>query len=85
MPRASAAQRVLPLGDQPEDICGWDQILSAAFADPNRTSGFLARAEEAVRKVPVKLLFPLVTCTLPAFALLTVAPLVAGALRQLRL
>src|SRR6266568_5363971 len=52
MPRASAAQRVLPLGDQPEDICGWDQILSAAFADPNRTSGFLARAEEAVRAQP---------------------------------
>ena len=41
------------------------------------------RAEEAARRVPVKLLFPLVTCTLPAFALLTVAPLVAGALRQL--
>lgn len=38
------------------------------------------RAEEAARRVPVKLLFPLVTCTLPAFALLTVAPLVAGAL-----
>jgi superfamily II DNA or RNA helicase len=52
MPRASAAQTVLPLGDQPEDICGWDQILSAAFADPNRTSGFLSRAEEAVRAQP---------------------------------
>ena len=43
------------------------------------------RAEEAVRKVPVKLLFPLVTCTLPAFGLLTVAPLVASAVRSLRL
>jgi hypothetical protein len=54
MPRASAAQTVLPLGDQPEpeDICGWDQILSAAFADPNCTSGFLSRAEEAVRAQP---------------------------------
>ncbi len=52
MPRASAAQTVLPLGDQPEDICGWEQILSAAFADPNRTSGFLSRAEEAVRAQP---------------------------------
>jgi len=43
------------------------------------------RAEEAARQIPVKLLFPLVTCTLPAFALLTVAPLIASALRSLRL
>ena len=43
------------------------------------------RAEEAARRIPVKLLFPLVLCTLPAFALLTVAPLIAGALETLRL
>jgi tight adherence protein C len=41
------------------------------------------RAEESARRIPVKLLFPLVGCTLPAFALLTVAPLIAGALRSL--
>jgi tight adherence protein C len=43
------------------------------------------RAEEAARRLPVTLLFPLVTCTLPAFGLLTVGPLVAGALGSLRL
>lgn len=42
-------------------------------------------AEAAARRVPVKLLFPLVLCTLPAFALLTVIPLLAGSLRSLRL
>jgi len=42
-------------------------------------------AEEAARRIPVQLLFPLVGCTLPAFALLTVAPLIAGAVRSLHL
>ncbi len=42
-------------------------------------------AEEAARQVPVKLLFPLVLCTLPAFALLTVVPLLISALGSLRL
>jgi len=41
------------------------------------------KAEEAARRIPVKLLFPLAGCTLPAFALLTVAPLIAGAARSL--
>ena len=43
------------------------------------------RAEEAARRVPVKLLFPLVLCVLPAFGLLTIAPLLAGAVDALRL
>ena len=34
-----------------------------------------AAAEEPARRVPVRLLLPLVACTLPAFALLTVVPL----------
>jgi Flp pilus assembly protein TadB len=42
------------------------------------------RAEERARRVPVLLLFPLVTCTLPALGLLTIAPLAVGALRDLR-
>jgi superfamily II DNA or RNA helicase len=61
MPRDSAAQTVLPFGDQPEEVlrsdprdvaAGWDQILQAAFADPHRHSGFLPQAEEAVRAQP---------------------------------
>jgi tight adherence protein C len=42
------------------------------------------RAEEAARRLPVTLLFPLVLCILPAFALLSLAPALAGALRMLR-
>ncbi len=43
------------------------------------------RAEESARRVPVQLLFPLVACVLPAFALLTVVPLLAGTLQTLSL
>lgn len=41
------------------------------------------RAEEAARRLPVRLLAPLLTCILPAFVLLTVVPLVVAALRSL--
>jgi tight adherence protein C len=41
------------------------------------------RAEEAARRLPVTLLFPLVLTTLPAFALLTVVPLLAGSFGSL--
>jgi Flp pilus assembly protein TadB len=43
------------------------------------------RAEAAARQLPVRLLFPLVSCILPAFALLTVAPLIAGSVQGLSL
>jgi tight adherence protein C len=42
------------------------------------------RAEQAARRLPVLLLFPLVVCILPAFALLAVAPLIADAVQALR-
>jgi tight adherence protein C len=56
-----------------------ERVAADARADRRR------RAEEAARRVPVKLLFPLVACILPAFAALTVLPLLAGTLGSLRL
>jgi Flp pilus assembly protein TadB len=41
------------------------------------------RAEVAARRVPVRLLGPLVLCILPSFALLTVVPLLGASLRGL--
>ena len=41
------------------------------------------RAEEAARRLPVQLLFPLVLCVLPAFGLLAVVPLLLAAVPQL--
>ncbi|MGE3619260.1 MAG: type II secretion system F family protein [Acidimicrobiia bacterium] len=43
------------------------------------------QAERRARRVPVRLILPLVTCTLPAFGLLTVVPLLVGSLRSLSL
>jgi tight adherence protein C len=40
-------------------------------------------AQEAARRLPVTLLFPLVCCVLPAFGLLGVVPLLAGSLDSL--
>jgi tight adherence protein C len=54
-------------------------LAAEARADRRR------RAEEAARRIPIRLLFPLVLCVLPAFVLLTLAPLLAGAFGSLRL
>ena len=69
----ASARYGAPLGD------ALGRLATEVRADRRR------RAEEAARKVPVKLLFPLVCCVLPAFALLTLAPLLAGAVAALRL
>ena len=41
-------------------------------------------AEAAARELPVRLSFPLVTCTLPAFVLVAIVPLLVGALSSIR-
>ncbi len=43
------------------------------------------RATEAVNRVPVMMLFPLVFCIFPAFGLLTVVPLLVGSIADLQL
>jgi len=43
------------------------------------------QAEEAARRLPVLLLFPLVLTTLPAFILLAIVPLLVGSFSSLRL
>jgi pilus assembly protein TadC len=41
------------------------------------------RFDERARRLPVRLAVPLVLCTLPSFALLTVVPLLLAALTSL--
>ncbi len=61
MTRGSSAQAVFPFPDQAEELprgdrqgsaSGWEGVLLAAFADPERSGGFLLQAEEAVRAQP---------------------------------
>jgi tight adherence protein C len=54
-----------------------DRVAAAAHDHRRRT------AEEAARRLPVTLLFPLVLCVLPAFVLLAVVPLLAASLGPL--
>ena len=97
---AEAAKRGRRLADVLDDVpaalgAGGDgaRPLLAALADSSRHGTSLGsqalqarrhRAEERARRVPILLLFPLITCTLPALGLLTIAPLAVGALRDLR-
>jgi len=55
-----------------------DRLATEARRDRQR------RVERAARQAPVHLLFPLVLCILPAFVLLTLAPVFASGLRALR-
>lgn len=55
-----------------------DRLADEARAQRRRN------AEAAARQLPVRLAFPLVGCTLPSFVLLTIVPLMAGALSSLQ-
>ena len=57
-------------------------VLDRLAADARAARRRLAEAE--ARRLPVRLTFPLVACTLPAFVLLAIAPAVLGALSTLR-
>jgi Flp pilus assembly protein TadB len=57
--------------------------LEAAAADLR--TGARRRAETRARKVPVRMLFPLALCVMPAFVLLSVVPMVLDALGNLDL
>lgn len=82
------------LGDQVRPLT---RILSGSLRDGTSLAEALERlahevrterrrrAEERARKVSIRLLFPLVCCVLPAFALLTVVPLLAGAVSGISL
>ena len=61
MTRGSPARAVFPFSDEAEELphddrqdraSGWERALLAAFADPERSDGFLPQAEEAVRALP---------------------------------
>lgn len=58
------------------------QMLVARLADDARVQLKVA-ADARARAIPIRLLFPLVLCILPAFALLTVAPAVLAGLQTI--
>jgi len=68
---ASADRYGLPLGQV------LDQLSSEARSTRRRLD------EAAARKLPIRLSFPLVVCTLPSFVLLAIAPTVIAALSSL--
>jgi tight adherence protein C len=57
------------------------QALLARAADVRATAR--AQAEAEARAAPVKMVFPLVFCFLPAFVLLVIGPIAIGAVRSL--
>lgn len=83
---ASCGAPVRPLVDTLIDHDRYGTPLSPALDRVSIEARLQRRrhAEEAARKLPVKLLFPLVFTTLPACALLTVVPLLVASLSALQ-
>lgn len=79
---ASAAGLVIALGAAVRDGLPLapvlDRLTDEAVASRRRNG------EAAARRLPVRLSFPLVACTLPSFLLLAIAPAVLGALSTVR-
>ena len=62
--------------------CRSRPVLDRLAAEARAARRRLGEAE--ARRLPVRLTFPLVACTLPSFVLLAIAPAVLGALSTLR-
>ena len=63
-----------------------DGLPLAPVLDRLATEAHLQRrrqSEQALRQLPIKMLFPLVCCTLPSFVLLGVAPMLAASVAAL--
>ncbi len=93
---AALAEALEPLATASADGRSLAALLVAAHDDGAPVVDALARlagdlradrrraVEARARQVPVRMLFPLVACTLPAFVLLTIVPPVVAALSDLQ-
>ena len=78
----SALALVTALGTAVRDGLALAPVLDRLADEAN--AGRRRAGEAAARRLPVRLSFPLVVCTLPSFVLLAIAPAVLGALSTVR-
>ena len=78
----SALALVSALGTAVRDGLPLAPVLDRLTDEAN--AGRRRAGEAAARRLPVRLSFPLVVCTLPSFVLLAIAPAVLGALSTVR-
>ncbi len=64
------------------EIDGTDVAAALADLATDLRRARAARAEARARRLPILMLFPLVTCVLPAFALLSVVPVVVAGISE---